>query len=54
MEFEIILRGKVCTKDYQKFISGFDQLLKDTDSKFFGQNFIHEFDEAEIIEDEEN
>lgn len=54
MEIEIILRGKVCTNDSQKFIDGFNKLLSDTNSKFFGQSFIHEFDDAEIIEDEES
>jgi len=53
MEAEVIIRGSVSTKDPKKFINEFNDLLKNTNSTFSGQSFVYEFDDAEIIEDEE-
>lgn len=54
MDYQIVIHGKIDTKDVSVFKSGFEKLLLDTKSHFKGQVFVHEFDEYEIIDETED
>lgn len=54
MEFEIIIHGKIITKNKDEVHKLFDQLLSETNSDFEGDIYIYEFNANKVIKSEEN
>lgn len=49
----VLFSGKFETPDHRKFMEGLQQLVKDTDTKIFGDFKFQEFIEFEPVEDGE-
>lgn len=49
--FAILFSGKFETPDYEKFMTGLKQLVKETDTKIYGDFKYQQFVEFEEIED---
>lgn len=51
MDYDIIIHGKVITKDKETFKQLLDKALTDTNSIFKGDIIVYEFTESEKIEE---
>ncbi len=52
MEYEVLIHGKVSTKNVDKFKECFEKALTDSDSTFMGKTYIYEFVEYEEVKDD--
>lgn len=48
MTWALIFNGKIQTSDFEKFIEGFNKLIDETNSEFFGR--IDKYPVAEYVE----
>lgn len=51
--YVILFSGKFETPDYDKFMTGLQKLVKETNTQIFGDFKCHQFVEFEMIEDKE-
>lgn len=52
MEYEVIIHGKVSTKNVDKFKECFFKALTDSESTFRGNTYVYEFTEYEEVKDD--
>lgn len=52
MEYEVLIHGKISTKDVDKFRECFEKALKDSESTFTGNTYVYEFTEYEEVKDD--
>ena len=52
MEYDIIIHGKVTTREKDKFQNSFNKLLDETKSSFKGSVIVYEFTEYEEVKED--
>lgn len=52
MNYDIIIHGKVITKDKESFKQLFDKALSETNSNFKGDIIVYEFSDSEKVKED--